>query len=291
MGIVADFVAAYVNGLGFGKYFRQFIQHIIDHLLGFGLSYVDRGTGSALGVIVLFDHIGIEVFQFRVLVPVADGIEDGDDLDVIILCVFDQFFPLFLLNGVGELTGFGILFKLKSILHVGHIDVALDVGHSPDNILEVLQCGDLASGNVIGNATQRHGGPVFDLQQADLAVIQLEQLGQGHQGVVGAVGSGGGDPDTVAGNVELVFFCFKRIAKDELHLEITGAAKNFISLFDILPELLRQIQIILVNDRVFVCDADLGGDRYQIKVHHMVLLKVENMSWRRLPGSFEILVS
>ena len=56
-----------------------------------------------------------------------------------------------------------------------------------------------------------------------------------------------------------------------------GINTFLVGLFDILPEFVGQAQICLVNDRIFVCYADLCGDRYQIKVHHVISLKVENM--------------
>ena len=89
VGIVAHFVAAYMDGLAFGEDFRQLVQHIEDHLLGFRFSHIHGGAGSAVGIIVLLEHIGVEGFQLGVLIPVADGVEDGDDCNIIVFCVFN----------------------------------------------------------------------------------------------------------------------------------------------------------------------------------------------------------
>jgi hypothetical protein len=89
VGIVAHFIAAYMDGAGRAEYIREFVQHIIDHLLGFGFSHIHGGTGQAVGIVVLLDHVGIEELKLRVLVPVADGVEDGDEGDVIVLGIFN----------------------------------------------------------------------------------------------------------------------------------------------------------------------------------------------------------
>ena len=55
---------------------------------------------------------------------------------------------------------------------------------------------------------------------------------------------------------------------------MTGAADDFVGFFDILPDSVRQAQIDQAYGCIFVCDANLCWDRYQIKVHHIASLKL-----------------
>ena len=267
VGIISDLVSAHVDGPGAAEDVGQLVEHIMDHLPGLRLPDIHRGAGGPVGVVILPDHIGIEVFQLRVFIPVAHGIENGDDLDIVVLRVFDQFLPFFLGHRVGVFSRSRIPLILEGVLHIGHINVAFYKGHPSDDILEVLQRGDLASGDIIGYASERHGRPVPDLQRADLAAVQLKQLRKGHQAVVCAAGGRSGYFDTVGGYRELIGFGLQRTVGDMVDKDGSRSADDLIRFLHIAPDTFGKGDVLPVDDDIPVTDLDMRRYGDQIQVH------------------------
>ena len=160
----------------FSKNIHQLIQHVIYHTLGFRFPDI-HGTGriSVFSTVPLH-HIWIKIFQLCIFVPVAHGVENRNDVDIVVLSISDKHFPFLRGNRIRIFAGFRIALKGKGILYIGHIHITFYIRQPSDNVLEIFHGGYLSSGNIIGKTAHRHCGFIMYGQRKDFPIVQAEQL-------------------------------------------------------------------------------------------------------------------
>ncbi len=92
----------------------------------------------------------------------AEGFLLGDDGDVVLAGVADEFGDVGRRHGAAERRGHGVVGVEERVFEVGRIEVGLVRGEDADLVLLEFEGGDGAAGEIVLNAAIFHGRPVAD---------------------------------------------------------------------------------------------------------------------------------
>ena len=165
---VNGLVGAYVEE-GAGEDVCEFGKHLGDEGDGAGLTGCEdiavRGLGEG--------GVGL---PGEIVVEVAEGLLLGDDVDVIETRIGDEGGGFSGREAAAGRSHEGVRGVLEGVLEVGRVDVDLVSGQGADELLLELEGREGAAGQVVGEATVLHGGPVANggLVEDGVRVVALD---------------------------------------------------------------------------------------------------------------------